>query len=45
MDRNDIRPRTSADVDSLLRRLLCIETEPSRAVIDEEIVRLRLAVS
>lgn len=44
MDTDDDRRMGRTDVDTLLRRLLAIDVDADRAMIDEEIVRRRLAV-
>ena len=44
MDTHENRALRRTEVDSLLRRLLAIDVEPDKALIDEEIVRRRLAL-
>ena len=44
MGTNDERRIGPAEVDSLLRSLLVIDVEPDKAMIDEEIIRRRLAI-
>lgn len=45
MDTDDKRRVARSEVDSLIRRLLVVDVDPKKAMIDEEIVRRRLAVS
>ncbi|HEX4903930.1 MAG TPA: hypothetical protein VFU93_00670 [Acidimicrobiales bacterium] len=45
MDTDDKRRVGRSEVDALIRRLLVVDVDPDRAMIEEEIVRRRLAVS